>query len=101
MTGITPIETQPTGRVGRVSDSPRRGTTEAGPEQARRGVEDRVEVSDMARYLAKLRETPGIRQDLVDRVRDEIESGAYESPEKIEQAIDELAGDLTQFDLQR
>jgi len=99
MTGITPIDTQPTGRVGRVSDSPRRGTTEAGPEQARRSGEDRVEVSDMARYLARLRETPGIREDLVDRVRGEIESGAYESPEKIEKAIDELVEDLNPLDL--
>lgn len=95
MTGISPIDTQPGARVGRVSDSPRRGTTEAGPEQARRGVEDRVEVSDVARYLAKLREVPAVRQELVDRVRSEIEAGAYESPEKIEKAIDELVEDLS------
>ena len=94
MTGISPIESQAAGRVGRVSDGPRRGTVEAGPEQARRGVEDRVEVSDMARYLAKLRDVPGVRQELVDRVRSEIESGTYESPDKIEQAIDELVEDL-------
>ncbi len=94
MTGISPIDTHATGRVGRVSDEPRRGTVETGPERARRSGEDRVEVSDMARYLSKLRETPGVRQELVDRVRAEIENGAYESPEKIEKVIDELVEDL-------
>lgn len=95
MTGISSIDTQPGGRVGRVSDTPRRGASEAGPEQARRGVEDRVEVSDVARYLAKLREVPGVRQELVDRVRGEIDAGTYESPDKIEKAIDELIEDLS------
>lgn len=56
---------------------------------ARRGA-DQVEVSGMARLLAKLRELPEVRQGLVDRVRREIESGVYDTPEKLDAALDRL-----------
>ncbi|MFI4897329.1 MAG: flagellar biosynthesis anti-sigma factor FlgM [Phycisphaerales bacterium JB059] len=96
MTGVSPIDTQPASRVGRASGISRRAGDEGSPAgPARRGGVDRVEVSDAARYLAKLRDLPAVRQDLVDRVRGEIEAGVYESPEKIEKAIDELVEDLT------
>ena len=49
---------------------------------------------DVARYLNLLASMPDVRQELVDRVRAEIETGNYETPEKIEAAIDELAEDL-------
>lgn len=56
---------------------------------------DRAEVSVMASYLSKLSALPDIRQDLVDRVRAEIASGGYESPEKLDQAVGELLKDLS------
>lgn len=91
MTGITPIEAGAGGRVGRVSDAPRRVSPGADAESARRaGGADHVEVSDMARYLAKLRQVPEVRQELIDRVREQIESGVYESPEKIDAAIEQM-----------
>lgn len=89
MTGISPIEAGVVGRVGRVSDGARRAATEAGAESPRRAG-DRVEVSPMARYLAKLNDIPSVREDLVARVRAEIESGTYDTPEKLEAAIDAL-----------
>jgi len=55
--------------------------------------EDRVQVSDHARLLSKLRENP-IRQDLVSRVRQEIDQGTYETADKVDRAIDELRADL-------
>ncbi|MAE64328.1 MAG: hypothetical protein CMJ18_08650 [Phycisphaeraceae bacterium] len=55
---------------------------------------DRVEFSDKARYLARLAELPDVREDLVQRVRQEIEAGRYDTPEKIEALLDELAVDL-------
>lgn len=55
---------------------------------------DRVEFSDMARYLNMLNELPEVRADLVQRVRDEIESGTYDTPERFEAAIEQLARDL-------
>jgi negative regulator of flagellin synthesis FlgM len=56
--------------------------------------EDRVELSDHARLLDRLRSLPEVRQELVDRVRDEIASGKYESPEKLDEALQRLLQDL-------
>lgn len=64
-------------------------------EAPRRRGSDRVEVSDMARLLAKLNDMPEVRRELVDRVRDEIDRGKYMTDEKLELAIDGLMDDLT------
>jgi hypothetical protein len=67
------------------------------PEGASGGIvreADQLEVSFMATYLAKLRELPAIRQDLVDRVKGEISAGRYETNEKLEAALDELVKEL-------
>ena len=45
---------------------------------------DRVELSDAARLLSRLSELPAVRQDLVDRVRAQIDAGTYETPDKID-----------------
>jgi negative regulator of flagellin synthesis FlgM len=58
---------------------------------ARRGS-DRVEVSQMALYLNKLRTLP-IRQDLVDSVRQQIAQGTYDTPEKLEAALNAMIDD--------
>lgn len=47
----------------------------------------------MATYLNKLRDNP-IREDLVADVREQIADGTYETPEKIDAAVSELAGEL-------
>ena len=58
---------------------------------------DEVEISEMGRLLDDLSRNPEIRQDRVDAVRQAIEAGTYETPEKIEMAVqrllDELQGD--------
>lgn len=51
---------------------------------------DRVELSDMARLLAKMRDMPEVRQDRVDSVRNAIDRGVYETSDRIELAIDQL-----------
>ena len=51
---------------------------------------DRAEFSKAAQLLSKLAELPDVRQDLIDRVRAEIAAGTYETPEKLEIAIDKL-----------
>lgn len=58
---------------------------------ARRGA-DRVEVSSLAKELARLQDP--VRQDLIDRVRAEIESGTYETEEKLDGAVSGLLSDL-------
>ncbi len=95
MTGISPIEAGSPGRVGRVSDAPRRATPGSDAGSARRsGGGDQVQVSDMARYLARLRQVPDIREELVQEIRGQIESGAYDTPEKVDAAIDALVQEL-------
>lgn len=57
---------------------------------------DSVDVSDTARIAAaKLAgEEPAIRQDLVDRVRAEIDAGTYESPIKVAGTVDAVLRSL-------
>jgi hypothetical protein len=57
---------------------------------------DRVELSDRARYLAKLAQVPTVRQGLIDQVRSQIEAGVYDTPERFEAALDGLIEDADQ-----
>ena len=55
---------------------------------------DTVEISEMARFLEKLARLPEIRQDKVDAVKRQIADGTYMTPNKLENAIDNLLEDL-------
>jgi flagellar biosynthesis anti-sigma factor FlgM len=55
---------------------------------------DKVELSQRAQLLSRLAELPDVRQDLVDRVKAEIADGGYDTPDKVDQLLDELAHDL-------
>ena len=54
------------------------------------GISDVVEISDIAKLAAKIQELPEVRTELVQQVRDELAAGSYETPEKLEIAIDRL-----------
>jgi len=56
---------------------------------------DQAEFSNNARLLSLLNDLPEVREDLVARVRGEIEDGTYETPDKIDALLDSLAEDLT------
>jgi negative regulator of flagellin synthesis FlgM len=53
-----------------------------------------VEISTAAKLAAKIHELPDVRADLVAQVKAEIQAGTYETPEKIDAAIDRLMDDL-------
>jgi negative regulator of flagellin synthesis FlgM len=55
---------------------------------------DRVDISDRARLLSKLSAMPDVRSELVDRIRQEIAQGTYETEDRLDQAIENLAEDL-------
>jgi anti-sigma28 factor (negative regulator of flagellin synthesis) len=55
---------------------------------------DKVELSRASQYLSKLLSQNDVRTDLVDRVKGEIASGKYETPDKLDAAFDELLTDL-------
>ncbi len=91
MVDITPLSTGAAERVRYVAERVGRGAPT--PPSTTRGS-DRVEVSQLAMYLSKLRAMPDVRQDLIDEVRAQIAKGAYDTPEKLEAALDALLDEL-------
>ena len=91
MSELAPIGPGRLGRVNSATASNARAAYRAAQPQGRGS--DEVEVSPMATYLNKLRDNP-IREDLVAGVREQIADGTYETPEKIDAAVSELAGEL-------
>ena len=66
------------------------GATKVPPPQ----VSDVVEISEVAKLAAKIDEVPEIRADLVQRIKDEIAAGTYETPERIEITVERLMEEL-------
>lgn len=83
----SPTELTP-GTTGAFTDRPAATAT-----PAERG-QDRVELSSTAQLLSKMSDLPDVRQDVIDRVRTEIDLGIYETDDKIDASIDALADDL-------
>ncbi len=92
--------TGPISRPGAASDAFASRNGLAHPAPARPGDDrpaesaDRVELSDHARYMDRLRELPGARIDRVSQVRAAIIEGTYDSQEKFNIAVDRLLQDL-------
>lgn len=78
--------------AGRLDRDPSRDQRSATDAPARRG-EDQVEVSAMATFLHKLKGMPTLRQEMVDRIKGEIARGVYDTPEKLDAALDEMIRD--------
>jgi negative regulator of flagellin synthesis FlgM len=57
-------------------------------------VSDVVEISAVARLAAKVQQIPDVRTELVERVKAEIAAGTYETPERMEVAVNRLMEDL-------
>jgi negative regulator of flagellin synthesis FlgM len=55
---------------------------------------DRVEISEMALFLDKISRLPDIRREKVEAVREQIARGSYETPEKMEKAVENLMKEL-------
>ncbi|UCD74696.1 MAG: flagellar biosynthesis anti-sigma factor FlgM [Phycisphaerales bacterium] len=55
---------------------------------------DRVELSDHARFLDRIRQFPEVRTDRIENVRQAIADGTYETDEVLEIVIDRLAEEL-------
>ena len=63
----------------------------SGPAARSAGREgDAVELSRTAYLMSRLEAMPDIRQELVDSVRQQIADGTYETPERLNAAIEEL-----------
>ena len=57
-------------------------------------IHDRVEISEHARHLEKLRQTPDIRQAKIDAARSEIAQGIYETPDRLRSALLKLLDEI-------
>lgn len=60
----------------------------------RSGTTDRVELSDHARFMERLRSMPAIRAQKVADIKAQIEAGTYETDEKLSTAFDRLLDEL-------
>jgi negative regulator of flagellin synthesis FlgM len=73
--------------------APFRGQAAGGAEKAQ-AIGDRVTISPAAEAAIQATETAGIRQDVVSRVRAEIAAGTYETPGKLDSALDRLLDEI-------
>ncbi len=93
MSDISPIGSGALARIGPASVERQSSSVRAEASPIRRGS-DQVEVSDMAYYMSQLRSLPPVRQDLIDQVRSQVEAGTYETPQKLDAAIEAMFEDL-------
>lgn len=56
---------------------------------------DRVEISPLGQMLDNISQIPDIRHERVEEIRQQIASGTYETPEKLELALDRLMDELS------
>lgn len=70
----------------------RRNSTDT-PAASRGG--DRVELSEQARLLSKLKQLPEVREGLINSVKSQIEAGNYDTPERFDTALEAMLDDLT------
>ena len=73
---------------------PHAGRSNAKPSPASAAPSDRVDISPAAEAAIEAAEQGGIRGDLVARVRGEIAAGTYETPEKIDAALNRLLDEI-------
>jgi len=97
MNGIIPIGGPETlGAAGSIQKPLAPGAT--GASAPLRG-QDQVELSDAAQELASSQDADDVRMDMVQQVRADIAAGVYETPEKIDAAVDALFGELNESQL--
>ena len=57
-------------------------------------IRDELQLSDAARLVEQVHQAPDIRQDRVDSIRAQIASGTYETPEKLNVAVEHLLDEI-------
>ena len=75
------------------SSPPARSANSVG---TRAAPEDRVEISELASFLSRLAELPDVRAKRIVQVRNAIAGGTYETPEKLDVAVDRLLDQFSQ-----
>jgi negative regulator of flagellin synthesis FlgM len=57
-------------------------------------IQDELHISDEARLLEKVRDLPEVRQERIDRIRQQIAAGTYETEEKLRIALGRLLDEI-------
>jgi len=52
--------------------------------------EDKLEISDIGHYISELSNLPSVRHDKIEQIRKAIEDGKFETPERLEGAINKF-----------
>ena len=65
-------------------------TTEAKPATPR----DEVEISSVAKMLDRMNQSPEIRAERLNQIKVQIEAGKYDTPEKLEAALEKMFGEI-------
>ena len=55
---------------------------------------DQLDISHEAELISQIQDIPDIRQDRVDSIRAAIESGTYETADKLDMAVDRLLDEM-------
>lgn len=80
--------------IGSTSFAASRPAHDALRPEAPRHAADRVEISDHARHLERLRSLPDVRRAKVEEIRDSIARGTYDTPERMSAALQRLLDEL-------
>jgi negative regulator of flagellin synthesis FlgM len=57
-------------------------------------VGDQLDISEAAQLISQAHDVPDIRSDLVERVRSQIAGGTYETPERLDVAVERLLDEI-------
>ena len=81
--------------VRRLSTRHHRAAETSGPQSSgSQQVVDQLDISSEADLASRVRELPSIRSDRVAEIREQIASGAYETEEKLDVALERLLDEI-------
>lgn len=70
-------------------------SVESGSTVEARAPRDQVEISPLGQMLDGIGQMPEVRFEKVEAIREQIASGVYETPEKLDIALDRLLDELS------
>lgn len=71
-----------------------RGQSAASPVGSAPSTQDELQISDAGRLVSMANQVPDIRQDRVDAIRSQIAAGTYETPDKLNVALNRFLDEI-------
>ncbi len=57
---------------------------------------DAAEISSHSVMMAKLKQTPEVRQEKIDSIKAQIDAGTYDTDDRLKGAVDKLFGEISE-----